>query len=360
MSDTVATTTPASPYALDNYRLLGNSGLRVSPLCLGTMTFGTEWGWGADHDESRRQFEAYTARGGNFIDTANVYTKGQSEEFVGEFIAAERERYVVATKFSFGMNPGDPNSGGNARKNIMQAVDASLRRMKTDYVDLYWLHVWEYRAPVEEVMRALDDLVAQGKVFYIGFSDTPAWKVAQAHTLAALRGWSLPIALQIEYSLIERTVEPELLPMARELGLGVTPWSPLGAGVLTGKYIGNEAGDGEGTRVQQSSSRRSERNLAIAQAVVDIAKECGRSPAQVALNWLLQQRGVTSPILGARTLAQLEDNLGAADFVLEPELVARLDTASDPGRAPFPHNFTHMEGVRKSIAAQTRIEERMP
>jgi aryl-alcohol dehydrogenase-like predicted oxidoreductase len=172
-------------------------------------------------------------------------------------------------------------------------------------------------------------------------------------------GWSVPIALQIEYSLIERTVEPELLSMARELGLGVTPWSPLGAGVLTGKYIGNEDGDGEGTRVKQSSSRRSERNLAIAQAVVDIAKECGRSPAQVAINWLLQQPGVTSPILGARTLAQLEDNLGAADFVLEAELMERLNIASDPGRAAFPHNFTQLEGVRRSIAAQCRIEERM-
>jgi len=242
----------------------------------------------------------------------------------------------------------------------MQAVDASLRRLKTDYIDLYWLHVWEYRTPVEEVMRALDDLVAMGKVFYVGFSDTPAYKVAQAHTLASLRGWSAPIALQIEYSLIERTVEPELMSFARETGLGVTPWSPLGAGVLTGKYLGNEAGDGEGTRVAQSSSRRSERNLAIAQVVVDIAKECGKSPAQVALNWLLQQRGVTSPILGARTLAQLEDNLGAVDFVLEPELMARLNAASDPGRAPFPHNFTHLEGVNKSIAAQTKIEQRLP
>jgi aryl-alcohol dehydrogenase-like predicted oxidoreductase len=348
------------PYALDNYRLLGNSGLRVSPLCLGTMTFGTEWGWGADREESHRQFELYTAKGGNFIDTANVYTKGQSEEYVGEFIAHERERYVVATKFSFGMNPGDPNSGGNARKNIMQAVDASLRRMNTEYIDLYWLHVWEYRAPVEEVMRALDDLVRLGKVFYIGFSDTPAWKCAQAQTLAQLRGWSPLVALQIEYSLIERTVEPELLGMARELGLGVTPWSPLGAGVLTGKYLDNPEGDGEGSRAKGTERRRTERNNAIAQLVVDIAQECGKTPAQVALNWLLRQRGVTSPILGARTVQQLEDNLGAADFVLDSALLERLNEASAAERDPFPHNFTLNPGVNKNIAAQTQIEQRLP
>jgi aryl-alcohol dehydrogenase-like predicted oxidoreductase len=348
-----------APYALDNYRLLGHSGLRVSPLCLGTMTFGTQWGWGADKEESRRQFELYTGRGGNFIDTANVYTRGESEEFVGEFIAAERERYVVATKFSFATSPGDPNSGGNARKNIMQAVDASLRRLGTDYIDLYWLHVWEYRTPVEEVMRALDDLVRMGKVFYIGFSDTPAWKCAQAQALAQLRGWSPLVALQIEYSLIERTVEPELMGMARELGLGVTPWSPLGAGVLTGKYLGNPEGDGEGTRAKGTERRRTERNNAIAQAVVDAAEACGKSPAQVAINWLLQQRGVTSPILGARTLAQLEDNLGAAEFVLDAELVAKLDEASALERQPFPYSFL-AEGTRRSIAAQTQIEPRMP
>ena len=348
-----------APYALDNYRLLGNSGLRVSPLCLGTMTFGTEWGWGADRDGSRQQFELYTGKGGNFIDTANVYTKGQSEEYVGEFIANERERYVVATKFSFGITPGDPNSGGNARKNIMQSVDASLRRLGTEYIDLYWLHVWEYRTPVEEVMRALDDLVRMGKVFYVGFSDTPAWKCAQAQTLAQLRGWSPLVALQVEYSLIERTVEPELMSMARELGLGVTPWSPLGAGVLTGKYLDNPAGDGEGTRAKGTERRRTERNNAIAQAVVDAAKECGKSPAQVAINWLLQQRGVTSPILGARTLAQLEDNLGAADFVLDSALVEKLSAASAAERQPFPYNFIN-EGTIRSISAQTQIELRLP
>jgi aryl-alcohol dehydrogenase-like predicted oxidoreductase len=355
----MSTVSTRSPYALDSYRLLGNSGLRVSPLCLGTMTFGTAWGWGADLAESRRQFELYAERGGNFIDTANVYTKGESEEFLGEFIAGQRERFVVATKFSFGTTPGDPNSGGNGRKNMVQSVDASLKRLKTDYIDLYWLHVWEFRAPVEEVMRALDDLVAAGKVVHIGFSDAPAWKCAQAQAIATLRGWAPLIALQIEYSLIERTVEPELMQMARELGLGVTPWSPLGSGWLTGKYLDNPEGEGEGSRYKGIARRVTERNTAIAQEVQAVASECGRTPAQVAINWLLQQRGVASPILGARTVAQLEDNLGAAEFVLEPELVARLDEVSALDRLPFPHSFVN-EGTIRNINAKTEIELRLP
>jgi aryl-alcohol dehydrogenase-like predicted oxidoreductase len=353
------TPSPRSPFALDSYRLLGNSGLRVSPLCLGTMTFGTSWGWGADREESRRQFELYAGRGGNFIDTANVYTKGESEEYVGEFIAGDRERFVVATKFSFGTTPGDPNSGGNGRKNIVQAVDASLRRLGTEYIDLYWLHVWEFRAPVEEVLRAFDDLVRLGKVVHVGFSDAPAWKCSQAQAIAQLRGWAPLIALQIEYSLIERTVEPELMQMARELGLGVTPWSPLGSGWLTGKYLESLEGEGAGSRHKGIARRVTEQNTAIAEEVQAVARECGKSPAQVAINWLLQQRGVTSPILGARTAAQLEDNLGAADFVLDSTLVQRLTAVSAPDRLPFPHNFVN-EGSQRSIAAQTQIEMRMP
>lgn len=347
----------AMPTTLDTYRLLGASGLRISPLCLGTMTFGTDWGWGADKAVSRQQFEAYASRGGNFIDTANVYTKGTSEEYVGEFVAAERERFVIATKFSFGMREGDPNSGGNHRKNIMESVHASLRRLKTDYIDLYSLHVWEFRTPIEEVMRAIDDLVRQGKVLYFGFSDTPAWKVAQGNTLAALRGWSPAVCLQIEYSLIERTVERELIPLARESGLGVLPWSPLGAGVLTGKYLGNPEGEGEGTRVKQSASRRTERNQGIAGAVLAVAAEIGKSPAQVALNWLMLQPGVTSPILGARTLAQLEDNLGCLDFALDAEHLARLNevTAIEPG---FPNSFVFSPGIQAGTVARAKMEER--
>src|SRR5919199_5407511 len=221
---------------LNHYRLLGRSRLRVSPLCLGTMTFGTEAGWGADKQESQKVFDLYVDRGGNFIDTADAYTSGTSETYLGEFIQSRREQLVLATKYTCNTRQGDPNAGGNHRKNMIQSVEASLKRLKTDYIDLYWLHMWEFRTPVEEVMRAFDDLVRAGKVLYIGVSDTPAWKVSQANMLADLRGWTPLIGLQIEYSLVERTVERDLIPMARELNIGVVPWSPLGGGVLTGKY----------------------------------------------------------------------------------------------------------------------------
>ncbi len=224
------------PWQLDRYRLLGRSGLRVSPLCLGTMTFGTEWGWGADRETSRAIFNAYAERGGNFIDTANFYTKGTSERLVGECMADARERFVLATKFTLNMRPGDPNAGGNHRKCMIQSVEASLRRLNTDYIDLYWLHAWDGTTPVDEVMRGLDDLVRAGKILYVAVSDTPAWKIAQCNTLAELRGWSRFIALQVEYNLALRDVERDLVPMAIELGLGVLPWSPLASGLLSGKY----------------------------------------------------------------------------------------------------------------------------
>src|SRR5688500_17296337 len=278
MSDPAA----VSNLRLDSYHLLGNTGLRVSPLCLGTMTFGKEWGFGAEQAESRRIFEEYASAGGNFIDTAINYNLGTSEEWCGEFLAGNRERFVLATKYTFSTVEGDPNSGGNHRKNMVQSLEQSLRRLKTDYIDLYWLHVWEFRTPVEEVMRAVDDLVRAGKILYFGFSDTPAWKVAQAHTLAGLRGWTGVAAIQVEYSLIERTVERELLPMARELGIGSTPWSPLGAGVLTDKYLDNPEGEGEGTRAKAASRRFNDRNTAIATAVREVAQGSGYSAAQVA------------------------------------------------------------------------------
>ena len=220
-----------------NYRLLGNSGLRVSELCLGTMTFGEEWGWGANKEESRKIYDAYREAGGNFLDTANVYTGGTSERMLGEFLQGHREQMVVATKYTNALTTGDANAGGNQRKNMVQAVEGSLQRLKTDYIDLYWLHIWDQLTPIEEVMRAFDDLVRQGKVLYVGVSDAPAW-VSRANTLAELRGWSPFIGLQIEYSLVERTVERELIPMAKALGLGVTAWSPLAGGALTGKYSG--------------------------------------------------------------------------------------------------------------------------
>jgi aryl-alcohol dehydrogenase-like predicted oxidoreductase len=359
MSVLAQTDSIATVLQLDSYRLLGASGMRVSPLCLGTMTFGREWGFGAEKDESRRIFEAYAAAGGNFIDTAINYNLGTSEEWCGEFLAGERERFVLATKYTFSTREGDPNSGGNHRKNIVQSVDKSLRRLRTEYIDLYWLHVWEFRTPVEEVMRAVDDLVRAGKVLYFGLSDTPAWKVAQAHTLAGLRGWTGISAIQIEYSLIERTVERELLPMARELGIGVTPWSPLGAGVLTGKYLDNPEGDGEGTRAKAAQRRLNERNNAIASAVCEVAQASGYSAAEVALAWLLRQRGVTSPIIGARTVEQLRDNLGCLQCELSDEQLTKLNEVSaiEPG---FPNHFIYNPNIQQAICAKTEVESRMP
>src|SRR3984885_14930742 len=230
-----------------NYRLFGNSGLRVSEISLGTMTFGEDWGWGSSKDEARKIYDAYRAAGGNFIDTANLYTNGTSETFVGEFMRDHRNSVVLATKYTNAAPSDDANASGNHRKSMMQAVEASLRRLKTDYIDLYWLHIWDQMTPAEEVMRAFDDLVSQGKVLYIGVSDAPAWWIAQANTLAELRGWTRFIGLQIEYSLIERTVERELIPMAKALNLGLVAWSPLAGGGLTGKYHGE--GKAEGARL---------------------------------------------------------------------------------------------------------------
>ena len=270
------------------YRLLGNSGLRVSEAALGTMTFGDDWGWGAAKDEARRVYDAFRKAGGNFIDTANMYTNGTSESFLGEFTKGHRESVVMATKYSNSAAGTDPNAAGNHRKSMVQAVEASLKRLQTDYIDLYWVHIWDQITPVEEVMRGLDDLVRQGKVLYVGISDAPAWWIAQANTLAHLRGWSPFIGLQIEYSLIERTVERELIPMARALNLGLTAWSPLAGGVLTGKYHGHgssEPGRMNGDMMKQflPEEQRTERIIA---AVKTVSDEVGRSMAQVALAWL--------------------------------------------------------------------------
>src|SRR5271156_6557421 len=228
------------------YRLLGKSGLRVSEVSLGTMTFGDEWGWGSPKAEAQKVYETYREAGGNFIDTANFYTNGTSESFLGEFVQGHRPSVVLATKYTNANPSTDPNASGNHRKNMMQAVEESLKRLRTDYIDLYWVHIWDHITPVEEVMRGLDDLVRQGKVLYVGISDAPAWWVAQANTLAELRGWTQFIGLQLEYSLIERTVERELIPMAKALNLGVLAFSPLAGGFLTGKYHGEGKLDGGG------------------------------------------------------------------------------------------------------------------
>ncbi|CCH91668.1 Similar to tr/Q7NFR4/Q7NFR4 [Microcystis aeruginosa PCC 9432] len=336
------------------YKLLGNSGLRVSELCLGTMTFGEDWGWGADKEESRAVFQAFAEAGGNFLDTANIYTNGTSETLVGEFVKGDREKWVIATKYSLNTRPGDVNACGNHRKNLFQAVEASLKRLGTDYIDLLWLHIWDSLTPMEEVMRAFDDLVRMGKVLYIGISDSPAWIVSQANTLATLRGWTPFIGLQIEYSLKERTPERELLPMAKALNIGVTAWSPLGGGVLTGKYNQPNPVDGRLSMTDQPFQIL-DRDLKIAETVLEIAREIGKSPAQVALNWLRNRPNPIIPIIGARRLSQLQDNLACVDFNLTGEQLQRLDNISAISLG-FPQELLASQFVRDillgGVAAQ--------
>ena len=330
---------------LDHYVTLGRSGLRVSPFCLGTMTFGMDWGWGSEVEDANAILDAYTDRGGNFIDTANVYTKGHSEKIIGDHVGrhpARRDRLVIATKFMSNLFLGDPNAGGSSRKAIIAACEESLRRLQTDYIDLYWMHWLDAHTPIDETMRTLDDLVRAGKVRYIGFSDTPAWKCVQAQYEATLRHWTPLVALQIEYSLAERTVEHDLIPMALEMGLGVTPWSPLKGGVLTGKFTREDRDSGDietkANRGAWVANHLTDRNLAIVDALKSVADEAGRTPAEVALAWVQNRPGVTSTIIGARTMDQLDKNLAALDVSLTPEQIARLDEASTPPDV-FPHNF---------------------
>lgn len=350
--------------SLDSYRLLGRSGLRVSPISLGAMTFGTDWGWGADEREARAIFNAYVERGGNFIDTANQYTGGTSERFVGAFARDRREQLVIATKYTLTNRPRDPNAGGNHRRSMVRSVEESLRRLQTDYIDLLYLHAWDFTTPVEEVLRGMDDLVRAGKVIYVGISDTPAWQVSRMQAIADLRGWSPLIALQIEYSLIERTVERELIPMAREMGLGVIPWSPLGMGVLTGKYSkadlgGDAAAQAVGTRktVATSNGSLSQRSLDIAEVVKAVAAEIGRSPAQVALAWTLLDSAITAPIVGVRTVKQLEENLGALDVTFTDEQRDRLDRVSAI-EAGFPYSLLSTPLTRHVMFGDVKIRPR--
>lgn len=320
------------------YKLLGSSGLRVSELCLGTMTFGETWGWGASKDESRAMFDTFTEAGGNFIDTSYNYTDGTAEEFLGEFLTAHRHAYVIATKYSLTKTTStDPNSGGNSRKNMVQSVEKSLKRLHTDYLDILYLHVWDYMTPVEEVMRGLDDLVRQGKVVYIAVSDTPAYIVAQANTLSQLRGWANFIGIQIPYALNRRDVEREVLPMAKQWNMGVLPWGIIGGGVLTGKYDEDAASP---KRYDPSRMQIKEKTRAIIDTVKAVAEETGRSRAQVAVNWVRQQqqRGQIIPILGARSAEQLLDNMAVLDWTLTDDQLKRLDDASAI-ELGFPHDF---------------------
>jgi aryl-alcohol dehydrogenase-like predicted oxidoreductase len=319
------------------------------------MTFGEEWGWGAGEAESRRVFDTFAAAGGNFIDTANSYTGGTSERVVGRCIAAERDRFVVATKYTHAERYGDPNAAGNHRKSLRQAVAASLRRLGTDHIDLLWVHAWDARTPVDEVLRALDDLVRGGSVLHVGISDAPAWVAAQGTAIAELRGWTSFVGVQAQYSLIERSAERDLLPMARALGLSFLAWAPLGAGLLSGKNAGAPAAGASPARgrIDTSDMYRgllTDRNAAIVDATAAVARRLGRSPAQVALAWLRSRSPDVIPVVGARTPAQLEDSLGAIDLALLPSDVAALDAASaiDLG---FPHDFLRWDAVRAMVSA---------
>ena len=335
-----------------HYRLLGKSGLRVSELCLGTMTFGEDWGWGASQNESRRIFDAFVEAGGNFIDTSNNYTNGTSEKFVGEFTKADRDHFVIATKYSLTERKSDPNFGGNHRKNMRRSVEGSLQRLGTDHVDLLYLHMWDYTTPVDEVMRSLDDLVRAGKVLYVGISDTPAWVVSQANMLADLRGWPRFLAYQGEYSLASRAPERDILPMTKALGLSFLGWGLLEAGELTGKY-------NTPTDEPKRSKDTSERIKGIADVLLGLAKEIGRTPSQVALNWARQSPYRIIPILGARRLSQLQDNLGCLDFDLSAEQIQRLTEAS-PIDLGFPTAFLASDHVHRLIFGETydRIQVR--
>jgi len=323
------------------YRTLGRSGLKVSELCLGTMTFGDDWGWGADAAESRRIFDAFADAGGTFVDTSNNYTDGTSETLVGEFAERGRDRFVLATKYTLTVDRTDPNAGGNHRKSLVRSLDQSLRRLRTDYVDLLWLHMRDATTPIEEAVRALDDQVRLGKVLYVGISDSPAWLVAQANTLADLRGWSPFVALQLPYSVAGRDPERELLPMAAAFGLAVTPWGVLEAGLLTGKPADERRWPDEHV---------SARGQAVADEVVAVACELGCAPAEVAIAWLRARPEPPAlvPIVGARTVAQLATNLGALDVELTQEQFDRLDTAGRP-ELGFPRSFLESRGVRELI-----------
>ncbi|HEY0798074.1 MAG TPA: aldo/keto reductase [Candidatus Baltobacteraceae bacterium] len=338
------------------YRLLGKTGLRVSELCLGTMTFGDDWEFGADETTCRSMFDAFSAAGGNFIDTANSYTAGTSERLVGKCIAAERDYYVVSTKYSLTTRPSDPNAGGNSRKNMMRCVEESLRALGTEYIDIYWVHVWDGVTAIEEFMRGLDDLVRSGKVRYLGISDTPAWVVARANTLAELRGWTPFVALQTEYSLIERTSERDLLPMADALDLSVLAWAPLGGGVLSGKY----ERDGQKVRIADSKrgawlngDRINARTLDLVDVLAEIARQTEHSAAQLALAWLLARPNPAIPIVAARTLTQMLENLRCLDCVLNASQLAALDEASKI-ELGFPHRFLRYAPLRQALLGDKR------
>jgi aryl-alcohol dehydrogenase-like predicted oxidoreductase len=324
------------------YKLLGKSGLRVSELCLGTMTFGEEWGWGSDEKQSREIFDIFAEAGGNFIDTANRYTEGTSERFVGDFIREDRDKWVLATKYTLFDRKGDLNFAGNHRKNMMRSVEESLKRLKTDFIDVFWVHAWDGTTPIEEILRGLDDLIRSGKVHYIGISDTPAWVVSQANTIANLRGWTEFVGLQVEYSMIQRTVERDLLPMADAFGMSVTNWGAIGGGVLTGKYLNGGAG-----RVPEHSIRRTvAKNDQIAAKSLEIAQKMGVPASALAIQWTRQNRKNILPIVGARLPEQLKQTLECLNFEIPADFLAELNQISAIEMG-FPHDF--LKGAARDI-----------
>lgn len=358
--------TTADTGPLSTYHLLGRSGLRISPLALGTMTFGTEWGWGSPKEAAHQMLARYLDRGGNFIDTADGYTGGTSETFIGEYFvkAGGRDRAVLATKYTLGPSPGDPNGGGNGRKAMLRALEGSLRRLRTDYVDLYWMHAWDTMTPVEEVMSAFADLVRQGKIRYAGFSDVPAWYYARAQTLAERERLPPVIGLQLEYSLVERNIEREHVPAALALGSAIVAWSPLASGLLTGKYTraGVAArGDGRLEALQGSGNPGfeklfTERNWTIADALQDAAREVGRPAAQVALSWALRRPGIGALVLGATKPEQLDQNLAALELSLPETITRRLEEISRPELVHPYHFFTDFFAGMRSGGTRVRAE----
>lgn len=326
------------------YKLLGKTGLKVSELCLGTMGFGTDVAWGMDFDTTKKVVSRFVDAGGNFLDTANRYTNGTSEKFIGDLTQTNRDFFVLATKYSLITTPSNNvNAAGNSVKNMKLSLEASLKRLKTDYIDLFYLHIWDGYSPIEEVMRGMEELVKSGKVMYIGISDTPAWIISKGQTYAEMLGWNSFAALQVEYSLLQRSTEADLLPMANHFGMSILPWAPLAGGALTGKYLRGEQG-----RITEASKRRNERAMAITKVVMAIAAELNCDPSAVALQWIKQRYERAIPIVGVTKLAQLDLNLQSIHITLSDNHIYQLNEASSIEYG-FPHEFVREENVREYV-----------
>lgn len=328
-----------------NYKLLGKTGLKVSEVCLGTMTFGEEWGYGANKEISRKVFNTFVEAGGNFVDTANRYTEGTSESFLGEFAKPVRDKIILATKYSLYNEKGEINAAGNNRKNMIYSLEKSLKRLQTEYIDLYYLHIWDGLTGADEILRAFDDLISSGKILYAGISDTPAWIVSQANTIAEFRGWNRFQAVQAEYSLITRDAERDLLPMADSFDMAVTAWAPLAGGALTGKYLNN---DNDKKRLKPESKRLNERSVAIAKEVYTIAQELGVPSAAVAVKWVMQRPQVIIPVIGAKNAEQLKESLAYSSVTLSDDHLARLEKVSAIEYG-FPHDFIRSAAARELV-----------